>query len=180
MPLWQPLKQRGVAINRSFRCSWQNTTTRHHREAPHGDYPYTQDVERLLSEPSADVRAELADKVAANLAGAGLTLAEVSLAQDIVRVLSRDVEAAVRAAVSRRLRHSPHLPRDVAKRLADDIDIVALPFWLSRWVLTDEDLVDLVKLGSASKQETIAARPHLGEVVSDALIRHAANRRSPC
>lgn len=132
-----------------------------------------QDVERLLSEPSADVRAELADKVAANLAGAGLTLAEVSLAQDIVRVLSRDVEAAVRAAVSRRLRHSPHLPRDVAKRLADDIDIVALPLLAESLVLTDEDLVDLVKLGSASKQETIAARPHLGEVVSDALIRHA-------
>lgn len=133
----------------------------------------SQDVDRLLSEPSPDVRADLADKVSASLAGAGLELEEISLAQDIVRILARDVEVAVRACVSRRLRRSPHLPRDVAKRLADDIEIVALPLLAESLVLTDEDLVDLVKLGSASKQETIAARPNLGEAVSEALIRHA-------
>ena len=132
------------------------------------------DVDRLLAEPSPDVRTELADKVAASLAGVGLTSGEISLAQDVVRILARDVEASVRASVSRRLRHSPHLPRDVARRLADDIDMVALPLLTESLVLTDADLVDLVKLGSVSKQEAIAARPHLAEAVSDALIKHAA------
>jgi uncharacterized protein (DUF2336 family) len=40
-------------------------------------------------------------------------------------------------------------------------------------VLTDEDLVNLVRGGSIAKQETIAARPNITETVSDSLIDHA-------
>jgi uncharacterized protein (DUF2336 family) len=133
-----------------------------------------QDVNRLLSEPSPDLRAELADKVAASLAGPGLAPGEITLAQEIVRILARDVETRVRASVSLALRQSPHLPHDVALRLADDINVVALPLLAESLVLTDEDLVDLVRRGSAPKHETIAARPNLAETVSDALITHAA------
>jgi uncharacterized protein (DUF2336 family) len=138
-----------------------------------------QDVDRLLAEPSPDVRAELADKVAASLTGRspaelGLAPGELTMAQDIVRILARDVEIKVRASVSNGLRHSPHLPRDVALRLSNDIDAVALPLLADSLVLTNEDLVDLAGRGSARKQETIAARPYLTENVSDALIVHAA------
>jgi uncharacterized protein (DUF2336 family) len=133
-----------------------------------------QDVGRLLSEPSPDVRAEIADKVAASLAGPGLTQGERLLAQDIVRILAQDAEVVVRASVSRRLRRSPNLPRDVAQKLADDIDAVALPLLAESLVLTDEDLVDLVRRGSATRHEVIAARANLAETVSDALITHAA------
>jgi uncharacterized protein (DUF2336 family) len=133
-----------------------------------------QDVERLLSEPSPEVRTELADKVAASLVEPGLAPGEIALAQEIVRILARDVEAKVRASVARGLRNSPHLPRDVAQKLADDIDVVALPLLAESLVLTDEDLVNLVRRGSASKHESIAGRPYLTESVSDALIIHAA------
>jgi uncharacterized protein (DUF2336 family) len=132
------------------------------------------DVQRLLSEPSPDTRAELADKVAASLSGPGLAPGEIALAQDIVRLLARDVEVKVRAAVSHSLRSSPHLPRDVALKLAEDIDLIALPLLAESLVLTDEDLVDLVRRGTPRRQETIAARPNLNETVSDALISHAA------
>ena len=40
-------------------------------------------------------------------------------------------------------------------------------------MLTDEDLIDLVRVGSSIKQEAIASRPNLTETVSDALITHA-------
>ncbi|HEX4366409.1 MAG TPA: DUF2336 domain-containing protein [Rhodopila sp.] len=130
------------------------------------------DVARLMSEPSPDLRAELAGKVAADLSGAGLTPSEVRLAQDIVRALARDVAEKVRASLSRGLRHSPHLPRDVALRLAQDIDFVALPMLADTLVLTDEDLIEIVRHGSSSKQEAIASRPNLTETVSDALITH--------
>ena len=40
-------------------------------------------------------------------------------------------------------------------------------------VLTDEDLIEIVRHGSSSKQEAIASRPNLTETVSDALITHA-------
>jgi uncharacterized protein (DUF2336 family) len=131
------------------------------------------DVARLLAEPSPDLRVELADKVAASLTGPSLAAGEIALAQDIVRILARDVETKVRASISHALRNSPHLPRDVALKLADDIDVVALPLLAESLVLTDEDLVDLVRRGSSLKQEMIAARPNLTETVSDALITHA-------
>jgi uncharacterized protein (DUF2336 family) len=60
----------------------------------------THDVARLMAEPSPDLRAELAGKVAADLSGVGLTPSEVKLAQDIVRALARDVAEKVRASLS--------------------------------------------------------------------------------
>ena len=117
------------------------------------------DVARLLSDPSPDLRAELVDEIAANLARDGLTASEIAIAQDIVRILARDVEANVRASVSNGLRQSRHLPHDVALRLADDIDAVALPLLAESLVLTDEDLIEVVRRGSSIRQETVAGRP---------------------
>jgi uncharacterized protein (DUF2336 family) len=131
------------------------------------------DVARLMAEPSPDVRAELAGKVAADLSANGLTPTEVRLAQDIVRALARDVEEAVRASLSRALRHSPNLPRDVARKLANDVEFVALPMLADSLVLTDEDLIEIVRAGSSLKQEAVASRPNLTTTVSDALITHA-------
>jgi uncharacterized protein (DUF2336 family) len=132
------------------------------------------DVARLMSEPSPDLRVELADEITANLAGNGLTPGEVSIAQDIVRILARDIEAKVRASLSYGLRNSRNLPHDVALKLANDIDAVALPLLAESLVLTDDDLLDLVRNGSSRKQETIAGRPNLSEAVSDQLITQAS------
>jgi uncharacterized protein (DUF2336 family) len=131
------------------------------------------DVARLLAEPSPDLRTELADEIAANLARDGLTGGEISIAQDIVRILARDVEASVRASLANGLRQSRHLPHDVALKLAEDIDAVALPLLAESLVLTDEDLIEIVRHGSSIRQETIAGRPNLSEAVSDVIITHA-------
>jgi uncharacterized protein (DUF2336 family) len=119
------------------------------------------DVARLLAEPSPEMRAELAGKVAADLSANDLTQAEVKLAQDIVRILARDVVETVRASLARGLRHSPNLPRDVARKLAEDVELVALPVLADSLVLTDEDLIDIVRRGSMLKQKAIASRPNL-------------------
>ncbi|PPQ31324.1 DUF2336 domain-containing protein [Rhodopila globiformis] len=133
----------------------------------------SQDVARLLSEPSAETRAELADKLAAELSGSELTTAEAAVAKDIVRILARDIEAKVRASVAEGLRHSRNLPHDVALKLAEDIDQIAMPLLADSLVLTDDDLAAIVRQGSAAKQEAIAGRANLSETVSDALITHA-------
>ncbi len=130
------------------------------------------DVARLMAEPSPDLRAELAGKLAADLSGNTLSDAEVKMAQDIVRVLARDVEEKVRASLSRGLRHSPNLPREVARKLADDVEYVAMPMLANSLVLTDEDLIEIVRHGSSMKQQAIASRPNVTEIVSDALITH--------
>ena len=131
------------------------------------------DVARLLANPSAEVRAELAGKLGQEITGSDLAAGELVLAQDIVRLLARDVELAVRASLAQSLRHARHLPRDVALRMAEDVEAVALPILSDLLVLTDDDLVELVRLGSPRKQQSIAGRSVLSESVSDALIVHA-------
>lgn len=131
------------------------------------------DIARLMAEPTARLRAEVAETIAADLSGQPLTEAEMKIGYDIVRLLARDVEDSVRATLSRGLRHAQHLPRDIARRLADDIEHVALPILTDSLGLTDEDLAEIVRGGSLEKQEAIARRPDLTEMVSDSLITHA-------
>jgi uncharacterized protein (DUF2336 family) len=131
------------------------------------------DVARLLAEPSAAVRAELADKLAGEMDSALLTDSELRIAQDIVRVMARDVELAVRQALSHSLRRTRNLPHDVALRLANDVEAAALPILVASPVLTDADLVEIIQHGSAMKHEAIAGRAGVSEQVADALVNQA-------
>ena len=131
------------------------------------------DVARLLAEPSAQTRAEVAGKLGQDLDDPALSASEVAMAQDILRILASDIEATVRQTVSQSLRSSDRLPHDVAVRLANDIELVALPILADSAVLTAADLVALVRAGSSVKQEAIAGRRDLAEDVSDELITKA-------
>src|SRR4051812_31134761 len=132
------------------------------------------DVSRLLAEPSPDVRAEIAEKVSLTLAEGNIAPEEIALAQDVVRILARDVEVRVRASVAQNLRHARTLPRDVALKLAHDIDTVALPILTESLVLTEQDLQQIILLGSGAKQQAIAGRPDLTEALSHTLITEGA------
>src|SRR4030067_1096960 len=79
------------------------------------------DVARLLSDPSAETRAETAAKIAAQFDGATLNEGERRLAEEIFRFMVRDAEVRVREALSRNLKSSRDLPHDVALALARDV-----------------------------------------------------------
>jgi uncharacterized protein (DUF2336 family) len=128
------------------------------------------DVARLLEDPSTQVRAEVAEKLAQELDNPQLTASELQMAQDVVRIMAKDVETIVRRALSHGLRHSRQLPHDVALRFANDVEGVALPTLADSVVLTDDDLVAIVHGSSSAKQEAIAGRANLSENVSDAII----------
>ncbi len=133
--------------------------------------PLTQaDVARLLAEPSASARAEVADKLAREIDSTALTQAELRIAHDIVRIMAQDAELAVRRALSQSLRSARQLPHDVALRLASDVEAVALPILINSPVLTDADLMALVKTSSSQKQEAIAGRAGVSEQVADVLV----------
>ena len=85
------------------------------------------DVARLLAEPSVEVRAELAAKMAQEIDSTRLTPDELAIAQDIARIMAQDVAETVRRALAESLRRAVHLPRDVALRMARDVEAVALP-----------------------------------------------------
>jgi uncharacterized protein (DUF2336 family) len=134
------------------------------------------DVAKLLSEPSPTARAELAGKVALEVDNPRLNEQELRLAQDIVRVLARDVEVAVRASLAHSLRRAVRLPHDVAIRMAKDIEKVSLPILANSDVLTDEDLASIIESGNQAKQEVIAGRPNISEKISDSLIMVGTER----
>ncbi|MBI1205678.1 MAG: DUF2336 domain-containing protein [Azospirillum sp.] len=133
-----------------------------------------QDVARLLSDPSPTTRAEMAAKVAVNFDRQRLSPSERQLAEDIIRVMSRDAVVRVRQSLAENLKHSPNLPRDVALQMARDVEAVALPVLSVSKVLTDDDLIELVRTSSPSKQTAIAGRDEVSATVADALIDNAA------
>jgi uncharacterized protein (DUF2336 family) len=127
------------------------------------------DVDRLLTDSSARTRAEVAGKLGQAIDSPALTEAERRNAQDIVRIMARDVEVGVRAALARSLRQATHVPHDVAVLLARDVDGVALPILSHSLVLTDHDLIDIVRAGTGAKQAAVAGRADVPEPVAAAL-----------
>lgn len=128
------------------------------------------DVQRLLYDPSSDVRANTAAKIAQDFGSGQLSPAERKLAEDIVRIMVKDAEVRVREALAQNLKQNPNLPRDVAMSLAKDVDSVALPVVQFSEVFTDADLVEIVRSQPPAKQVAVAKRAKVSEAVSDALI----------
>lgn len=129
-----------------------------------------EDVRKLLSDPSTDNRAFTAQKVAAAFAAGSLGERERVLAEEIFRIMARDVELKVREALSRSIRLSPDLPHDVAVALANDIAAVALPVIEASSVLTDDDLLTIIQSKPAEYQVAVAGRAVVSERISDALV----------
>lgn len=127
------------------------------------------DVTRLLQEPRRDVRAEVAAKVAREIDSERLSPDELRLAQDIARLLARDLAVTVRQALSESLRHARRLPHDVAVRLAADVEAVSMPILADSPVLTDADLLEILRHASPAQQQAIAGRSRLTEPVCDAI-----------
>ena len=128
------------------------------------------DVAKLMADPSVEVRAETTAKIATQFEVEALSPAERQIAEDIFRKLVKDVEVRVREALAAHLKNSPDLPHDVAVALANDVDSVSLPMIKYSEVLTDEDLIDIVRDQGAAKQVAIAQRPSVSSRVADALI----------
>jgi uncharacterized protein (DUF2336 family) len=128
------------------------------------------DVKTLMANPSAENRATTSGKIAGQFSSGDLTDSERQIAEDIFRSLVKDTEVMVRESLAAHLKASPDLPHDVAMSLASDVDSVALPMIKFSEVLTDTDLVEIVRGQSASRQVAVAQRPRVSATVADALI----------
>lgn len=128
------------------------------------------DVARLLRDSSPQTRAQTTAKIAAEFDAASLSDAERQIAEEIFRTLVKDTEVLVREALAAHLKSTPELPHDVALALARDVDSVALPVLKFSEVLTDDDLIGIVRGQESAKQVAIAQRSGVSEAVSDALV----------
>ncbi len=139
-------------------------------DKPHFERLGQEDVKRLMSDPSAQTRTDTSAKLAAQFEARELSDSERRIAEDIFRALVKDVEVRVRESLATHLKNSPDLPRDVALALAKDVDSVALPMLKFSEVLTDEDLIEIVRDQSETRQVAIAQRRAVSSRVADALI----------
>ena len=128
------------------------------------------DVAKLLQDPNSENRAIAARKVAATFEGAELSDKERAIAEDIFRVMLNDAAERVRQALSESLKDNPIVPHDVAATLAKDVEAVAMPMIESSTVLTDQDLVEIVRTRGVEVQQAVAGRKSVSEEVVGALV----------
>ncbi len=133
------------------------------------------DIRALVRGPTDDERASVAHRICRRI-DTDLSEEERTAAEEVLRLLADDAAELVRRALSVTLRTSPHLPRDVAMKLASDVDGVALPVLSFSPVFTDEDLAEIVRASGSLKQLAIAKRETLAETVTDALAGFAGER----
>ena len=129
------------------------------------------DIERMIDNPSALGREETAAKVAIGYKDGVLSQSERKIAEDIFRVMMKDAEERVRAALATQLQHAAELSPDVASALAHDVsDLVAMPMLAFSEALSDEVLIDIVRTQDDSRQVAVAERKVVSRALSSALI----------
>jgi uncharacterized protein (DUF2336 family) len=132
----------------------------------------TQDVERLLTEETGDIRIDVLNKVAKAHSAQQYSFTELSIAEQILRVLVKDTEVTVREALALALKDNPAIPRDIVLALSRDVDDIALIIVEHSPVLTDSDLIALIQSArSGGKPSAVAKRKNLSAEVSDALVK---------
>ena len=96
---------------------------------------------------------------------------ERTLATDILRRLSKDVEMAIRIGLAERMADNPDAPHELLLLLADDRIEVARPILARNRGLSDADLVHIIEVGTTDHHIAVADRPAIAEPVSAALAR---------
>ncbi|HEX3887810.1 MAG TPA: DUF2336 domain-containing protein [Phenylobacterium sp.] len=135
-----------------------------------------EDIRTLVKGVSADDRAAAAYKLCRAIDTSPLTDTERETAAEILRVMAGDAAELVRRALAVTLKESPLVPRDVALKLARDVETISLPMLNCSPVFLDSDLVDIVRLGGPVRQLAIARRPRLSRSVTDAICEHGGER----
>lgn len=129
------------------------------------------DIKKLTQEPSAKVRSMLAAKIAMDYRSGNFSESEAQIADDIFRILLKDVEKKVRKTLAEQLCHIPHVPHDIIAKLAADETDIALPVLEYSQVLTEDDLISIVQsTKEVLKLCAVARRDVVGPRLSDTLM----------
>jgi uncharacterized protein (DUF2336 family) len=131
------------------------------------------DIRTLIKGPSDDARAYAAHKICRCIDEAELSPEERAHAESILVIMADDAAVLVRRALAVALKNSPKLPREIANKLARDIETIALPVILNSPLLTDADLIEIVRTCPPSKQVAVAGRETLSAAVTGAIAAFA-------
>ncbi len=128
------------------------------------------DVRELMQEPSGKVRGVVAGKIAKDYRAGNFNTGEMEIANDIFRILLKDIDKKVRLALAEELSHIPNIPKDIILRLAsDEVDVAVHALQFSR-VLDDNDLLGIINSSEeVSRLRAIARRDNLSAMLSTSL-----------
>jgi uncharacterized protein (DUF2336 family) len=129
------------------------------------------DIARLVREPSAAQRSLVAEKICVGFNSGQFSDAESRLAADIFRLLLKDTELRVRRVLADQLKQNLHVPHDIIWTLANDKPEVATSVLQYSFVLSEEDLIAIVKASkNVTKLRAIAQRQSISKPLSRVLL----------
>lgn len=131
-----------------------------------------EDLRALVRGATEGERARAATKICQAVDRPLLSAEDRAEAAEILRIMAADASEMVRAALAVTLKSSPLVPRDLANKLARDLESVALPILNFSPAFTDDDLIELVRVGSPVRQAAMAKRPSISPQVCRSLVRH--------
>lgn len=130
-----------------------------------------EDIRLLLNEPAPEARIAVARKIAAGHGSGQFNESELEVAEQIFRLLLRDAEVRVRAALADGLKEDITVPKDIIKSLAGDVAEVSTPVLEHSEVLKDGDLLEIIRThNDITKYIAIANRKSVSGTVSAALV----------
>ena len=130
----------------------------------------SQDVKNLSKNLQTENKSVVAQKVSAYYNGHTVTPKGLRLAEDIFRIMVRDVEAKVRQVLAESLKNTHNLPEDIVQSVIKDTDAVAVPFIKYYADLNAEDLIKILDIPSINKQKAVAQRLNLPNEISEYIV----------
>ena len=135
-----------------------------------------EDIRVLVRHPDAERRAVVAQKICRRVRDHPLSDGERKIANEVLGFIAEDTASLVRRALAITLKNSPELPRDVALKLAADIESIAVPVLNFSPVFNDEDLVEVLKSRAAAKVMAVAKRPTVSGSVVENIVRYGDSK----
>jgi len=123
----------------------------------------------FLDGEGEETRLRIARRVGEMLSADDLPAAERLAAEALARDLVGDVIESVRRELSKAIRHARYLPREIALKIAHDVDSVACPFLEATEVFSDPDWRQLVLTISRGAKVAAARRRSMSEGLALAL-----------
>ena len=129
------------------------------------------DIELLVREPSPAMRQRICEKISNGYNSGLYSESETRLANEIFRLLLKDTEVKVRQIMAEALKTNIQAPHDIVWALANDRAEVAVPVLQYSQVLSEEDLIALVRATREHpKLKAIASRESISKQLSHELI----------
>ncbi|MFT4913453.1 MAG: hypothetical protein ACI9YM_002051 [Brevundimonas sp.] len=129
------------------------------------------DLIAMATDGSSENRRKLLRELTESFFGAPTrSAAEDSLYDSVLVTLAADMGTAVRAELAARFATAPDAPASLIRRLANDEAAVASAVLRASPVLTDDDLLSVVRSQGQEHLRAVSIRPTVSEAVSDVIV----------